>query len=153
MKLTKEQLDDIVSKYPRQANWMIRAKDVPHLFDPEHCNGLYDVEEIESLEYNHHLTDEELQEAYSSYTPEEQEEMMNEFKNAEVSHCTREERQKEVEENQKKQEEKKAISIRLQTKTINLLKQQAKEQWLPYQTMISSFLHQIAHKKIKLTFS
>ncbi len=49
------------------------------------------------------------------------------------------------------EEMRKAISIRLQVGTINLLKQQAKEQGMPYQTMISSLLHQVAHKRISLS--
>jgi predicted DNA binding CopG/RHH family protein len=49
----------------------------------------------------------------------------------------------------KESETKKSLSIRLQESTIDKIKQQAKEEGLPYQTLISSVLFQFSQGKLQ----
>ena len=46
---------------------------------------------------------------------------------------------------------KKLISFRISESDINKIKSMAEEQGIPYQTLISAFIHKLANKKIELT--
>lgn len=51
---------------------------------------------------------------------------------------------------QKAKKPKKAISLRLDENDILTMKKLAKEQWMPYQTLISSIIHKVATNQIKI---
>ncbi|PID34936.1 MAG: hypothetical protein CR971_00625 [candidate division SR1 bacterium] len=159
MTYTKEQLMQEGRKYGRDIPHLVDEQDYDLLFDPdaiESMQGMYDAtyESIDAMDIG------DIQKGYlksntKTFIEKERAGILSEEEISRVKNWMK------VIDNKKiltvpqpipqPKTKKKAINIRIHEEDILLLKSQADEIGLPYQTMLSSFLHQLAHRKINLS--
>lgn len=102
------------------------GRDIPHLVAPEDYGVLYDPEAIEEMEMM-------ARGEYIESTPEELEAEKIRLKTMFET------------------EERGQVSLRLYKSDIEKLKLMAKEEGMPYQTLMTSILHKVANKKLVTT--
>lgn len=102
------------------------GKDIPHLVEPEDYEVLYDPEAIEDMEM---MARGEYIESSPEALKAEKIRLKKMFQ----------------------PEERSQVSLRLYKSDIEKLKLMAKEEGMPYQTLITSILHKVANKKLITT--
>ncbi|MDO4713284.1 MAG: hypothetical protein Q4B28_01105 [bacterium] len=102
------------------------GRDIPHLVEPEEYGILYDPEAIEDMEMM----------ARGEYIESTPEELKAEKIRLQAIF---------------QPEERGQVSLRLYKSDIEKLKLMAKEEGMPYQTLMTSILHKVANKKLITT--
>lgn len=109
---------------------LIKGSEIPNLVESKYHNMEFEKEEVELMKESSKTNPQDL-----LLSQEEEKNLKNLLYNA-------------VQED-KAENEKKAITIRLSLMDINWIKKVAENEWIPYQTLISSIVHKIATWQIK----